>query len=179
MVSVFFARSPAVAGTSLVVATLFPLAGSKIGVAVCSLRVTSGVRSGSGGDFNLPQNLTSTDLHWRSAMASTPDCRIASVSRPAPTGYSVLPLLSDAPGSLAAERQPMLDPTRSHRPVTGMYPVIHEPWTTQRAVEELALIPKHRVFIRRPIQERRARPPRDGLSWRVPARGPEGCPDAR
>lgn len=172
MVSIFFARSPAVAGTSLVVATLFPLAGSRIGVAVCSLRVTSGVRSGSGGDFNLPQNLTSTDLHWRSAMASAPDCRIASASRPAPTGYSVLPLSSVVPVSLAAERQPTLDPTRSHRPVTGTYPVIHEPWTTQRAVEELALIPKHRVFIRRPIQERRARPPRDGLPRRIPARGP-------
>ena len=173
MVSVFFARSPAVAGTSLVVATPFSLAGSRIGVAVCSLRVTSGARSGSGGDFNLPQNLTSTDLHWRSAMASTPDCRIASVSRPAPTGYSVLPLLSDAPVSLAAERQPTLDPTRSHRPVTGTCPVIHGPWTTQRTVEELALILGHRVF-RRPIQERRARPRRDGLPWRVPAREPEG-----
>lgn len=176
MVPAFFARSPAVAGASLVVATPFPLARSKIGVAVCSLRVTSGVRSGSGGDFNLPQNLTSTDLHWKSAMASSPDCPPA--SRPAPTGYSVLPLSSDAPVSLAAERQPMLDPTRSHRPVTGTCPVIHRPWTTQRAVEELALIPKHRVF-RRPIQERRARPPRDGLPRRVPARGPEGCPDAR
>ena len=177
MVSVFFARSPAVAGTSLVVATLFPLAGSRIGVAVCSLRVTSGVRSGSGGDFNLPQNLTSTDLHWRSAMASTPDCPPA--SRPAPTGYSVFPLSSVVPVSLAAERQPTLDPTRSHRPVTGTYPVIHEPWTTQRTVEELALIPKHRVFIRRPIQERRARPPQDGLPRRIPARGPGSCPDAR
>lgn len=177
MVPAFFARSPAVAGASVVVAIPFPLAGSRIGVAVCSLRVTSGVRSGSGGDFNLPQNLTSTDLHWRSAMASSPDCPPA--SRPAPTGYAVLPLLSDAPVSLAAERQPMLDPTRSHRPVTGMYPVIHEPWTTQRAVEELALIPKHRVFIRRSIQERRARPPRDGLPRQVPARGPGSCPDAR
>lgn len=166
MVSAFFARSSAVAGASLVVAIPFPLAGSRIGVAVCSLRITSGVRSGSGGDFNLPQNLTSTDLHWRSAMASSPDC--PPVYCPAPTGYSVLPLSSDAPVSLAAERQP----TRSHRPVTGTYPVIHEPWTTQRAVEELALIPKHRVFIRRPIQERRARPPRDGLPRRIPARGP-------
>ena len=171
MVSAFFARSPAVAGTSLVVATLFPLAGSKIGVAVCSLRVTSGVRSGSGGDFNLPQNLTSTDLHWRSAMASTPDC--PPVSHPAPTGYSVLPLSSVVPVSLAAERQPTLDPTRSHRPVTGTCPVIHELWTTQRTVEELALILGHRVF-RRPIQERHARPRRDGLPWRVPAREPEG-----
>ena len=177
MVSVFFARSPAVAGTSLVVATPFSLAGSRIGVAVCSLRVTSGVRSGSGGDFNLPQNLTSTDLHWRSVMASTPDCPPA--SRPAPTGYSVFPLSSVVPVSLAAERQPTLDPTRSHRPVTGTYPVIHEPWTTQRTVEELALIPKHRVFIRRPIQERRARPPQDGLPRRIPARGPGSCPDAR
>ena len=177
MVSVFFARSPAVAGTSLVVATPFSLAGSRIGVAVCSLRVTSGARSGSGGDFNLPQNLTSTDLHWRSVMASTPDCPPA--SRPAPTGYSVFPLSSVVPVSLAAERQPTLDPTRSHRPVTGTYPVIHEPWTTQRTVEELALIPKHRVFIRRPIQERRARPPQDGLPRRIPARGPGSCPDAR
>ena len=161
MVSAFFARSPAVAGTSLVVATLFPLAGSRIGVAVCSLRVTSGVRSGSGGDFNLPQNLTSTDLHWRSAMASTPDC--PPVSHPAPTGYSVFPLSSVVPVSLAAERQPTLDPTRSHRPVTGMYPVIHEPWTTQRAVEELALILGHQGVFRPLIQERRTRPWRDGL----------------
>jgi len=176
MAPAFFARSPAVAGASLVVATLFPLAGSRIGVVVCSLRVTSGVRSGSGGDFNLPQNLTSTDLHWRSAMASTPDC--PPVSRPAPTGYSALPLSSVVPVSLAAERQPTLDPTRSHRPVTGTCPVIHGPWTTQRTVEELALLPKHRAF-RRPIQERRARPPRDGVPRRVPARGPEGCPDAR
>ena len=112
-------------------------------------------------------------------MASTSDCRVASVSRPAPTGYSVIPLSSVVPVSLAAERQPTLDPTRSHRPVTGTCPVIHELWTTQRTVEELALIPKHRVFIRRPIQERRARPPRDGVPRRVPARGPEGCPDAR
>jgi len=125
MVSVFFARSPAVAGTSLVVATPFSLAGSRIGVAVCSLRVTSGARSGSGGDFNLPQNLTSTDLHGRSAMASTPDCPPG--SRPAPTGYSALPLSSVVPVSLAAERQPTLDPTRSHRPVTGTCPVIHGP----------------------------------------------------
>ena len=176
MVSAFFARSPAVAGTSLVVATLFPLAGSKIGVAVCSLRVTSGVRSGSGGDFNLPQNLTSTDLHWRSAMASTPDC--PPVSHPAPTGYSVLPLSSVVPVSLAAERQPTLDPRLSHRPATGTCLVIHGPWTTQRTGEELALIPKHRAF-RCLIQERRARPPQDGLPRRVSARGPEGCPDAR
>lgn len=176
MVPAFFARSPAVAGASLVVAIPFPLAGSRIGVAVCSLRVTSGVRSGSGGDFNLPQNLTSTDLHWRSAMASSPDCPPA--SRPAPTGYAILPLSSDAPVSLATKRKPTLDPTGSHRPMIGACSVIHGPWTTQRTIEELALIPKHRVF-RRPIQQRRARPPRDSLPWRVPARGPEGCPDAR
>ena len=60
-------------------------------------------------------------------MASTSDCRVASASRPAPTGYAVLPLSSDAPVSLAAERQPTLDPTRSHRPVTGTCPVIHGP----------------------------------------------------
>ena len=134
--------------------------------------------SGPGRCINTGQDLTRPDLTRRSAMASTPDCRVASASRPAPTGYSVLPLSSDAPVSLAAERQSTLDPTRSHRPVTGTCPVIHGPWTTQRTVEELALILGHRVF-RRPIQERRARPPRDGLPWRVPARGPEGYPDAR
>ena len=135
--------------------------------------------SGPGRCINTGQDLTRPDLTRRSAMASTPDCRIASASRPAPTGYAVLPLSSDVPVSLAAEWQPTLDPRLSHRPVAGPCPVIHEPWTTQRAVEELALIPKHRVFIRRPIQERRVRPPRDGLPRRVPARGPEGCPDAR
>ena len=95
-------------------------------------------RSGSGGDVNLPQNLTRPDLTRRSAMASTPDCRVASASRPAPTGHSILPLSSDAPVSLAAERQPTLDPTRSHHPVTGTCPVIHEPWATHRTFEELA-----------------------------------------
>jgi len=129
--------------------------------------------SGPGRCINTGQDLTRPDLTRRSAMASTPDCRVASASRPAPTGYSVLPLSSDAPVSLAAERQSTLDPTRSHRPVTGTCPVIHGPWTTQRTVEELALILGHRVF-RRPIQERHARPPRDGLPWRVPAREPEG-----
>ncbi len=84
-------------------------------------------KSGSGGEINPPQNLTSNRPNWRSAMASTSDCRVASASRPAPTGYAVLPLSSDAPVSLAAERQPTLDPTRSHRPVTGTCPVIHGP----------------------------------------------------
>ena len=134
--------------------------------------------SGPGRCINTGQDLTRPDLTRRSAMASTPDCRIASASRPAPTGYAILPLSSDAPVSLATKRKPTLDPTGSHRPMIGACSVIHGPWTTQRTIEELALIPKHRVF-RRPIQQRRARPPRDSLPWRVPARGPEGCPDAR
>lgn len=53
------------------------------------------IKSGSGGDLNPPQNLTRPDLKERSAMATTPDCRVASASFFAPARCSGDPDVSE------------------------------------------------------------------------------------
>jgi hypothetical protein len=55
----------------------------------------SSKKSGSGRCYYTPQNLTRPDLYWRSAMASTPDCRVASASLSAPAGFSGFPVSSE------------------------------------------------------------------------------------
>ena len=91
MRSVLFVQFPAFAGWPFRVASRFSLAGTRTrkGAAISS---SLSERNGSGGEFNPPQNLTRPDLKWRSAMASTPDCRVVSASLSAPAGFSGFPV---------------------------------------------------------------------------------------
>ena len=79
--------------------------------------------SGPGRCLHTSQNLTRPDLLRRSAMASTPDCRVTSASLSALAAPSGSPTSSDSPSSLAADaflQQQLSELAVIHRRLRGL-----------------------------------------------------------